>query len=255
MHRDVVFGYMTAKWVYGYGLPLHVLSRSGVREGSLLALFGSGMGKTAFLAAKRFGCRVVGVEIMPSLVQHAKRKAEAENMEDRLTFLHIDEYDYLRRIKPDFVFYESILSFLPNPHDFLKKYFPSTKHVGVLELSWLRQDIAEHKKELLKDVFGRFASFRQVDEWVKMFNDIGFEVLEKGVRGLGFFAKFWDDMRADRFGTLAGICKTIYKTFTDQTARKYTLSFRNFLKQYSDDMGCAYFIIRPAHHVFEKEPV
>jgi len=141
-----------------------VLSRSGVREGSLLALFGSGMGKTAFLAAKRFGCRVVGVEIMPPLVQHAKRKAESRKHGGQLTFLHIDEEDYLKRQKPDLVFYESVLNFLPHPSDVLAKYFTSAKRISVLELTWLRHDVSTQKKEYLKKVFGGSISCKHADE-------------------------------------------------------------------------------------------
>jgi hypothetical protein len=50
MEWDAVYRYSTAKWVYGYGPPLHVLGLLRVREGSLLALFGSGIGKTALIA-------------------------------------------------------------------------------------------------------------------------------------------------------------------------------------------------------------
>jgi hypothetical protein len=246
MHEDTVYRYMTAKWIYGYGLPLHVLSRLGVSEGSLLALFGSGMGKTAVLAAKRFGCRVVGVEIMPHLVQYAERKAEAENMENMLTFVHIDEEDYLTAIKPNFVFYESVLSFLPNPSEVLAKYFPSAERIGVLELSWLHHDVSKDKKRYLNSVFGGPIIFRHPDEWMKVFGNLGFEVLETGFKGLGLLTKFWDDLKADQLGTLSGIINTIYKTFTNSAARKYTASFKSFLKHYSGDLVYAYYIMRPA---------
>jgi cyclopropane fatty-acyl-phospholipid synthase-like methyltransferase len=95
LKQDSLYRYMVAKWVYGYSLPLEILSRLGVRKGSLLVLFGSGMGLTAFLAAKRFGCYVVGVEKNHFLVQYSKRKAGKENMVDRVTFVHIDDKEFL----------------------------------------------------------------------------------------------------------------------------------------------------------------
>ena len=245
MEWSAVYRYLTAKWIYGYGLPLHVLGLLGVGEGSLLALFGSGIEKTALIAVKRFGCRVVGVEIMPQLVHYAKSKAEAENMEDRLTFVNIDEEEYLRGIKPDFVFYESILSFLPNPSEVLTRYFPSAERIGVLELSWLQPDIPEDKKEYLRGIFGNEASFRYPEDWVEIFNDAGFRVMDNGFRPLGLLTKFWDDLKADQFGTLVGIFKTIYRTFIHPAARKHAFNFTSFLKRYSDVMACAYFILSP----------
>jgi len=81
---------------------------------------------------------------------------------------------------------------------------------------------------------------------VKVFDELGFEVLETGVKGLGLLTKFWDYLKAEHLGTVAGILKTTYKMFTDSTARKYTASFGSFLRHYSGEMVCAYYIMRPA---------
>jgi SAM-dependent methyltransferase len=245
LKQDSLYRYMVAKWVYGYSLPLEILSRLGVRKGSLLVLFGSGMGLTAFLAAKRFGCYVVGVEKNHFLVQYSKRKAGKENMVDRVTFVHIDDKEFLSETNPEFVFYESILNFLQNPSDILTRYVSSAERIGVLELSWLRHNVPNDKREALKSIFGGDASFMHVDAWLKLFHVIRLEVLEGGVRTIGLVNKFWDDLRVEPLGTITGIVKTAYKTFTDLTARKYMTSFINFLRQYSNDMACAYYILRP----------
>jgi SAM-dependent methyltransferase len=245
LRQDSLYRYMVAKWVYGYSLPLEILSRLGVRKGSLLVLFGSGMGLTAFLAAKRFGCYVVGVEKNHFLVQYSKRKAGKENMVDRVTFVHIDDKEFLNETNPEFVFYESILNFLQNPSDILTRYVSSAERIGVLELSWLRHNVPNDKREALRSIFGGDASFMHVDAWLKLFHVIRLEVLEGGVRTIGLVNKFWDDLRVEPLGTITGIVKTAYKTFTDLTARKYMTSFINFLRQYSNDMACAYYILRP----------
>jgi trans-aconitate methyltransferase len=154
LQQDSLYSYMVAKWVYGYALPLEILGRLGVKKGSLLVLFGSGMGVTAFLAAKRFGCYVVGVEKDRFLVQYSKKKAKDENMTDRVDFIHIADKDFLSKILPEFVFYESILSFLPNKSDILTKYVSSAKRMGVLELSWLRHNVPNDKREALRSMHG-----------------------------------------------------------------------------------------------------
>lgn len=245
LKQDSLYRYMIAKWVYGYSLPLEILGRLGVQKGSQLVLFGSGMGLTALHAAKRFGCYVVGVEKDRFLVQYSKKKAKDESMTDRVDFIHITDKDFLSKIHPEFVFYESILSFLPNKLDILSMYVSSAKRIGVLELSWLRHNVPNDKREVLMSIFGRDASFMHVDAWLKLFHVIRLEVLEGGVRTIGLANKFWDDLRVEPSEAIIGIVKTAHKIFTDLTARKYMTSFINFLRQYSNDLACAYYILRP----------
>jgi len=63
------FRYMMAKWVYGYGLPLRVIEYLGLKPENKLLLIGSGIGETAILAYRKWGCEVQGLEIYPQLVE------------------------------------------------------------------------------------------------------------------------------------------------------------------------------------------
>jgi predicted RNA methylase len=54
---------------------------------------GSGDGRIAIMAAREFGARAVGVEIVPKLVDEARRKAREAGVADRVTFRQGDLFE------------------------------------------------------------------------------------------------------------------------------------------------------------------
>jgi SAM-dependent methyltransferase len=70
-----------------------ILELAGVGPDDRLVDLGSGDGRIVIAAAKRFGTHGLGVEIVPQLVEQARRDAAAAGVADRARFLTQDLFD------------------------------------------------------------------------------------------------------------------------------------------------------------------
>jgi ubiquinone/menaquinone biosynthesis C-methylase UbiE len=65
-----------------------MLDAAGVKPGDVVYDLGSGDGRIAITAAKKYGARGVGIEIDPALVRKATENAAAAGVSDRVRFLN-----------------------------------------------------------------------------------------------------------------------------------------------------------------------
>lgn len=71
-----------------------MLSMAQVGPRDLAYDLGSGDGKIAIMAAKRFGARAVGVEYDPALLETSREAARREGVADRVRFVHGDIFEF-----------------------------------------------------------------------------------------------------------------------------------------------------------------
>ena len=58
-----------------------------INENSYVIDLGCATGKTACYLAQRYGCKVIGVDILPGMVGRAKDRARAESVTGRVEFM------------------------------------------------------------------------------------------------------------------------------------------------------------------------
>jgi SAM-dependent methyltransferase len=71
-----------------------MLSMAGVGARDLVYDLGSGDGKIAIMAARRFGARAVGVEYDTDMIVLSRAAAKKEGVADRVRFVQADIFDY-----------------------------------------------------------------------------------------------------------------------------------------------------------------
>jgi SAM-dependent methyltransferase len=71
-----------------------MLSMAGVGARDLVYDLGSGDGKIAIMAAKRFGARAVGVEYDSDMIALSRAAAKREGVAERVKFVQADIFDY-----------------------------------------------------------------------------------------------------------------------------------------------------------------
>jgi arsenite methyltransferase len=113
-----------------------------IGEGSYVLDVGCGAGQTSCFLVKRYGCRVVGVDIVERMVERSRERAEAENVADRADFrvadaqsLPFDDGIF------DAVITESVTVFPEDKEKTAREYARVTKHggyVGLSESTWLK---------------------------------------------------------------------------------------------------------------------
>ena len=74
-------------------VTLEMLSLANVGPNDYLIDLGSGDGRIVILAAKRFGARALGVEIVPDLVRRSRESARRAGVEDRAEFREQDLFE------------------------------------------------------------------------------------------------------------------------------------------------------------------
>ena len=103
---------------------------------------GCGVGITPCYIAKRYGCRVVGIDILESMIARSKERARREGVEDRVEFRVADVQDPpFDDALFDAVIGESIFAFLEDKQRGVNECVRVTKpggYVGLTEATWVK---------------------------------------------------------------------------------------------------------------------
>ncbi|MBI2184300.1 MAG: class I SAM-dependent methyltransferase [Thaumarchaeota archaeon] len=240
------FKYIQAKWVYGYHRPVDAIAKLGIKDGDSLLIVGSGFGKTAMMAAKRFKCNVIGAEIVPFFVEKANKRTHEEGLNERVNFIQLDPVSPYLDVGADRVFFESFLSFLENPSDVLSYYskkIGDEGRIGVMEITYLPNVESEGLTARLKEFFGEDAHFRDRGSWLNIFLESKLNRVAEDEAQLSLIRKFWEDFREEPWGIIRDLSRTLYLSYTEEKAGKAMRLFRRFFREYSDKMASSYYLL------------
>lgn len=111
-------------------------------KGQYILDVGCGAGVTACYLAKRYGCRLVGVDISARMIERSRERAKKERVADRVEFRVADAQDLpFEDDLFDAVITESVTAFPEDKEGAVKEYARVTKpggYVGLNESTWLK---------------------------------------------------------------------------------------------------------------------
>ena len=119
-----------------------LVERCHIGPGSYVLDVGCGVGRTAVYLVKRHGCRVVGVDLLPRMIERCQELARGEGVADRAEFRVADaqalpfEDDLF-----DAVITESATAFPEDKQRAVNEYARVTRpggYIGLNESTWLR---------------------------------------------------------------------------------------------------------------------
>ena len=155
------------KHLGGLGATEELIGLCHIGEGKYVLDVGCGAGVTPCFIAKRYGCRVVGVDISEGMVERSKERAQREGVTDRVEFRVADAQDLpFEDDLFDAVITESVTSFPEDKQRAVNEYVRVTKpggYVGLNESIWLKvppppevvawasQDVGTNVKPLTSD--------------------------------------------------------------------------------------------------------
>ncbi len=138
-----------------------------IDEGKYVLDVGCGVGVTPCYLAKKYGCRVVGVDISGRMVERSDERAKREGVEDRVEFRVSDVQDLpFEDDLFDAVLCESVIAFPTDKQRAVNECVRVTKpggYVGLNESTWLKappppelvewaaQDLSANAKALTSD--------------------------------------------------------------------------------------------------------
>jgi len=155
---------------------------------------GCGVGVTPCYLAKKYGCKVIGIDISKSFLSKARERAKREHIEDRVKFKIADAQNlpFKNRIF-DAVICESVNAFVKNKQKAIKEYARVTKpagYVGLNEAIWIKKPSAEFAEYITRITS---AKFENSDSWKKLLENSGLKNIEVKTYKISAMSKAYVD--------------------------------------------------------------
>jgi ubiquinone/menaquinone biosynthesis C-methylase UbiE len=232
------------KHVGGWKSTEEIAGMCSLAPGQELLYVGSGSGVAAIKIAQTFGCRVVGVDLLPSMVEASRQWAEKRGATDLVEFEVGDASSLpFRDNRFDVLLCESVNVFIPDLDQAGREYVRVTKPGGYVALNesvWYH-DPPQKGEQLMIDLTGQ--RLRRAEEWIDMLRRAGLEEIQDRtypveMRGemrsqLGFISV------SDYLGILRRFINSI---FTDPATRKTMKVALNEPKSAIEYMGYGLYV-------------
>ncbi len=167
----------SSKHLGGNKATIELLKGCKVVKGKRALDVGCGVGATACMLAKNYGCNVTGIDITPRMVSRSRERAAKENLSQIATFLTAD----VRNLPFedglfDIVIAESVLIFVDDKERAIKEMLRVTKpggYIGLNEASWTLPDPPKEAVDFTISTFGAGAEMLTSDDWIKLLTQAG----------------------------------------------------------------------------------
>jgi len=162
------------KHVGGLKATDEMLGLCSIDASSYVLDAGCGIGATPCYLAKTYGCRVVGVDIEPRMIERATALAQHKGVAERCEFRVADAQDLpFADNLFDVVLVESVSTFLPDRPTAFRGYVRVTKpggYVGMNETTWVERGL-----EAVTFMHSLGADALIKEEWVALLQEAGLQ--------------------------------------------------------------------------------
>lgn len=203
---------------------------------------GCGLGDTTIYIAKRFGCQVKGVDIMPEMIKQAEENALKQKISHLTTFETVDAMSPVcSDTSFDIAIFQGVLIF-GDKQKMLNFAYNSLKEqglVGAIELVWRNGTSREIEETFSREFAEPLINAETIDDWLSTFSKAGFQnVLCKENHSLkiGTFIKMWNGEE------WSNKIKILSRCLTDKEIFKRMLTIIGLLRKYPDNLGYGLFL-------------
>jgi ubiquinone/menaquinone biosynthesis C-methylase UbiE len=148
-----------------------------IGAGSVVLDVGCGVGQTACYLARKYGCRVVGVDILPKMVERSWERAKKEGLRDRVEFRVADAQDLpFDDAAFDAVITESVTAFPEDKQKAVNEYARVTKpggYIGLNESTWLKVPVPPEIVEWTRQEIGATVEPLTPEAWQGLLEGAG----------------------------------------------------------------------------------
>lgn len=183
------------KHMGGLAASKRLYSMCSIKKGDYVLDVGCGIGLGPALLAKKYGCRVVGVDVSPRMIEWAKKNAEIEGVSPLVEFRVADaqELPFADNIF-DAVVCESVLSFVQNKEAAIREFARVAKKGGRVcmnEATWAKEPTKEVVSYFVK--FG--SSILSEEEWVSLMRSAGISKIKHEVFRVGVITEILERIK------------------------------------------------------------
>jgi ubiquinone/menaquinone biosynthesis C-methylase UbiE len=197
----------------------------GLGEEKYVLDVGCGVGSTACYIAKRYGCKVVGIDISYKMLDWAKKRTKREKVEKQVELMVADAQSLPFKDNIfDSVICESVTSFVEDKPKAVREYIRVTKPegcVGLNEGTWLNEKPPQDLVEYLSLTTG-VKKILTCKGWAGLLENSGLRLTEARVYKINNLSQFIDEMRQLGFRDfLMGWGRFMSLFIKSQSFRKY----------------------------------
>ncbi len=216
--------------------------RCGISEDKIILDAGCGSGSTSIFLAKRFGCKIIGVDVDHNLLMKANSSAQKESLTHKTAFRFADIQDLpFQDGTFDGAIIQATLIFTEKPKALrmIAKKVRENGFIGIIELAW-KSNPPEEIVQKVSDVLCKASANTEChDDWTHLFNQVGLEVISEELKDLDF--NFQTMLRNEGvLSTSSVILRSIY----NKSIRRKTVQVKNLFKETKNYLGYGIYICR-----------
>ncbi len=203
---------------------------------------GCGRGSSSIFLARRYGCKVVGVDIDPSLLAGAYANARRNGVLDRVAFRFADINELPFEDNTfDGVIFQAALIFTDKSKALQTAYskIRPAGFVGAVELAWKTLPPYPIADRVRKVICSAAVNTEHHLRWIDLFSQTGFCLVHTELKDLEF--SFRGMLRNE--GLLRAL-KTALRCAFDKSAKKRTEEFTKLFKETREYLGYGIYIGR-----------
>jgi len=200
-----------------------------IGEGKQVLDVGCGAGVTPCFLARKYGCRVVGVDILDAMVERSNERAKREGVLDKVEFRVADAQDLpFEDDVFDIVITESVTAFPKDKAKAVAEYVRVVKpggYVGLSESTWIKSPPPPEMIAWASQDLGANVAPLTASEWVGLLEAAGLEGIEERVFEINVQDESKGILRRYGCGGLLGILGRMLSLYVRNPA------YRKFVKQ------------------------
>lgn len=221
----------------GYAATDQLCAQMNLNKDSNVLDLACGVGTTSFYLAKKYKCKVTGIDISNDLIKIAKAELAGSNQENNISF---QPADALKMPFPDnsfdVVIAQAFFILIDNKETALKEIYRVLKpggYFGSLELSWFKTPLKEVYDELLEKACTTFIPRTvKFEEWEKFFKSANFTHIKTIKNPMP--AGMMQMLKAEGLGNFL---KIMFKMMSNNKNRKKMMNVQNAFGKYNDYLG------------------
>ena len=167
-----------------------------IAKDSYILEIGCGVGLTPVYLAKKYGCRIMAVDLSKQMIEKAKKRAEEKNVSDKIEFKVADAQKLPFKDNTfDAVILESVMAFIPDKKKAMKEFMRVAKkggYIGFTEVAWVEKPPADMEKKM-NDFAG--SKLLSPAEWKQVLVDAGLSDIVAKTYKLNMMDEAWDELR------------------------------------------------------------
>ena len=196
-----------------------------INKGKYVLVVGCGVGITPCCLAKRYGCRVVGVDISERMIDRSNERAKREGVEDRVEFgladaQHLPFEDALF----DAVICESVNAFVEDKQRAESEYMRVIKlggYVGLNECTWIKAPPPELAEYLSRIMGAKFPTCN--NGWKELLEGSGLREIVARIYKANALSQWINEVRQTEFlDFLRAWYRFLFLFIKSSACRKFT---------------------------------